>query len=66
MNEVFKLQENKSYNLRSGISLASRITHAADFGTDIMIASGPKLWKLRPDKLKHALTLSVFKAKIKT
>ena len=63
MKEVFNFQENESYNLRSGIHLASRNTHIADFGTDII---GPELWKLITDKIKHDSTLSAFKAKIKS
>ena len=66
MNEVFNFQENESYNLRSGIHLASRNTHTAHFGTDTISSLGPKLWKLIPDKIKHAPTLTVFKAEIKS
>ena len=66
MNEVFNFQENESYNLRSGINLASRNTHTAHFGTDTISSLGPKLWKLIPDKIKHAPTLTVFKAEIKS
>ena len=53
MNEVFNFQENESYNLWSGIHLASRNTHTAHFGTDTISSLGPKLWKLIPDKVKH-------------
>ena len=66
MNEVFNFQENESYNLRSGIHLASRNMHTAYFGTDTISSLGPKLWKLIPDKIKQASTLSAFKAKIKS
>ena len=66
MSEVFNFQENESYNLRSGIHLASRNTHTAHFGTDTISSLGPKLWKLIPDKIKHAPTLTVFKAEIKS
>ena len=66
MDEVFNFQENESYNLRSGIHLASRNTHTAHFGTDTISSLGPKLWKLIPDKIKHAPTLTVFKAEIKS
>ena len=66
MNEVFNFQGNESYNLRSDIHLASRNTHTAHFGTDTISSLGPKLWKLIPDKIKHASTLSAFKAKIKS
>ena len=66
MNEVFSFQENESYNLRSGIHLVSRNTHTAHFGTDTIFSLGPKLWKLIPDKIKHAPTLTVFKAEIRS
>ena len=66
MNEFFNFQENESYNLRSGIHLASRNMHTAHFGTDTISSLGPKLWKLIPDKIKHAPTLTVFKAEIKS
>ena len=58
MNEVFNFQENESYNLRSGIHLAIRKMHTTHFGTDTVSSLGPKLWKLIPDKIKHASTLS--------
>ena len=65
MNEVLNFQENGRYDLRSGIHLASRNMHTAYFGTDTISSLGPKLWKLIPDKIKYASTLSAFKAKIK-
>ena len=40
--------------------------HTAYFGTDTISTLGPKLWKLIPDKTKHASTLSAIKAKIKS
>ena len=40
--------------------------HTAHFGTDTISSLGPKLWKLIPDKIKHASTLSSFKARIKS
>ena len=55
MNQVFNFQEKESYILRYGIH----------FGTDTIYSLGPKLWKIIPDKIKYALTLSAFKAKIK-
>ena len=66
MNKVFNFQENESYNLRSGTHLPSRNMNTAHFGTDTISTLGPKLWKLIPDKIKHASTLSAFKAKIKS
>ena len=58
MNEVFNFQENESYNLRSDIHLVSRNMHTAHFGADTISSLGPKLGKLKPDKIKHASTLS--------
>ena len=54
MNDVFFFQENESYNLRSSIHLASKNMHTVHFGTDTISSLGPKLWKLIPDKIKHA------------
>ena len=61
MNRVFNFQANESYNLRSGIQLASRNMH-----TETISSLGTRLWKLIPDKIKHASTLSAFKVKIKS
>ena len=40
--------------------------HTAHFGTDTISSLGPKLWKQLADKIKHASTLSAFKANIKS
>ena len=40
--------------------------HTAHFGTDTKASSGPNLWKLISDKIKHASILSAFKAKDKS
>ena len=65
LNKVFNFEENESCNLRSGIYLASRNMHTRHFGTYTIFSSGPKSWKLISDKIKHASTLSTFKAKNK-
>ena len=66
MNEVFSFHENERYNFRSGMHLASRNMHTAHFDNDTISSLGPKLWNLIPGKIKHASTLSTFKAKIKS
>ena len=68
MHKVFNFQENESFNLRKGIHLASRNMHTKHFGADTkyLSSSGPNLWKLILDKIKHASILSVFKAKDKS
>ena len=43
MTEVISFHKNESYNLRSGMHLASRNTHTAHFGTDTMSSLAPKL-----------------------
>ena len=60
MNKVFNFEESERYNLRIG----SRNKNTAHFGTDRISSLGPKSWKLTPDKIKHASTLSAFKSKI--
>ena len=40
--------------------------NTAHFSTDTISNLGSKLWKLIPDKIKHALALSSFKAKTKS
>ena len=66
--EIFKVRNglsptimNKVFNFQ-----ASRNMHTAHFGTDTISSLGPKLWKLIPDKIKHASKLSAYKAKIKS
>ena len=66
MLEVFNFQENECYNLRKGIHLASRNMHTAHFSTDTISSSGPNLWKLISDQIKHSSILSTFKAKDKS
>ena len=45
--------------------MANRNMHTTHFGTDAISNLGPKIWKLIPDKIRNASTLSVFKSKIK-
>ena len=66
IKKVFNFQENERYILSSGIYLARRNIHTAHSGTDTISSLRPKLWKLISDKIKHASTLSAFKAKIKS
>ena len=66
MNKAFHFQENERYDLLSGIYLVDRNIYTAHFGTDTISSLGPELWKLIPDEINHASTLSVFKANIKS
>ena len=61
-HKIFNFQENRSYNLRKGIHLASRM-HTAHFGTGTISRPGLNLWKLISDKIKHSSILSALKAK---
>ena len=49
MKEVFILQENENYNLRSGRHLTNRNIHTAHFGNDTTTNLGPRIWKLVPN-----------------
>ena len=51
MNEVFTVQENENYNLRSATHVTNRNIHTVHFGTDTITNLGPKLWKLVPDEI---------------
>ena len=51
MNEVFNVQGNENYKLRSSIHLPSRSMHTAHFGIDTISSSRPNLWKLISDKV---------------
>ena len=52
-------------SLRSGIHLASRNMTTTLFGTETVSNVGAKIWPLLPDQLKSALSLEVFKSKVK-
>ena len=39
---------------------------SVSYGTECLRYLGPKIWKMLPDKLKQAASLSTFKAGIKT
>ena len=64
MNKAFQFQENDSYNSKSGIHLVSRNMYTEHCGSDSVSSLRLKLWKLIPDKIKHASTLSAFRANI--
>ena len=53
INEILNFQKSESYNLRSGIHLPSRNMHTAHFSSATISSSGPKLWKLVSDKIRH-------------
>ena len=56
----FLLQENKIYELRSGIHLPNRNMHTTHFGTGFVSNLRSKIWKLIPDKIKRCLNAISF------
>ena len=66
MKQVFISQENENNNLRGGTHLTNTNIHTAHFRPETITNLGPKLWKLVPDEIKNASSLSVFKSRIKT
>ena len=63
MKEVFIFQKNENYGklrrcTHRNRNIRNRNIHTAYFGTDTITNLGPKIWKIVPDKIKNALSLS--------
>ena len=62
---IRNLTAGENYNLRKGIYLASRNMRTILLGKERVSNVGAKLWPLLPDELKNALSMQVFKTKLK-
>ena len=65
MKEIFNFGDNSNYKLRSDTHLSRPIVHTTHFGTESITNLGAKIWKLAPQNIKEASSLSNFKNKIK-
>ena len=65
MRDIFLFQENENYNLRTGTHLTSRNIRTTLFVKEMVSNLGAKIWLLLPEELKNALSLQVFKNKLK-
>ena len=64
MNYIFRDTTNP-HNLRNKNPFQSTNVHSVFNGTETLLFRGPKTWALVPDFIKHSLTLTEFKSKIK-
>ena len=65
MKNVFHLNTNIPYNLRSRSELYSRNPKTVKYGTETISYLAPKIWSLVPNAIKSSKSLDVFKSKIK-
>ena len=65
MRDIFQFQQNENYNLRSGTHLDSNKMRTTLFGKETLSKAEVKIWSLLPKELRNALSLQVFKNKLK-
>ena len=64
MSDIFRLNENNSYNLRCGVNLNRRNRRTSKFGFETVSTSRAIIWNDLPAELKNAESLKIFKQKI--
>ena len=64
MKNVF-LRNSNPYNLRNNSEFRSSNIYSVYNGTETISYRGPKTWSLVSNDIKHAVSLSQFKSKIK-
>ena len=65
MNDILTLDENASYNLRSGVTVARRNIRTKKFGFETITTIGAVLWRNLPNDIKNSDSLNTFKHRIK-
>ena len=65
MNDVLTLDENASYNLRSGVTVTRRNIRTSKFGFETIITIRAVLWRNLPNDIKNSDSLNIFKHRIK-
>ena len=67
LTEVYeiKLDENASYNLRSGVTVTRRNIRTNKFGFETITTIGAVLWRNLPNDIKNSDSLNIFKHRIK-
>ena len=61
MSDIFSLSENRSYNLRSGVTVNRRNISTSKFGFETVSTIGAILGNDLPAELKNAKSLKFFK-----
>ena len=64
MNNIFKLREENSYNLRHVSEFSRPMINSVHHGTESISFLGTKIWDILPEKLKNIETLEVFRKEI--
>ena len=65
MNDIFKLREN-TYNLRNFHIFQTENPRSLKYGLDAIPYRSSQLWKQVPIDIREALSLTLFKNRIKT
>ena len=65
MNDILTLDENASYNLRSGVTITRRNIRTNKFGFDTITTIGAVLRRNLPNDIKNSDSLNIFKHRIK-
>ena len=63
MNNIFRLSENSSCNLRCGVTVNRRNIRTSQFGFETVSTIGTILWNDLSAELKNAKSLKIFKSK---
>ena len=65
MNDILTLDENASYNFRSGVTVTRRNIRTNKFGFETITTIGAVLWRNLPNDIKNSDSLNIFKHRIK-
>ena len=65
MDDILTLDQNTSYNLRSGVTVTRRNKRTNKFGFENISTIGAVLWGDLPIDIKNSDSLNIFKRKIK-
>ena len=65
MNDILTLDENASYNLRSGVTVTRSSIRTNKFGFETISTIGAVLWRNLPNDIKNPDSLNIFKHRIK-
>ena len=65
MNDIFKLRDEQTYNLRKLSQFYRPKVNSVYNGTESVSFLGPKIWDLVPNELKDIGNLAAFKKAIK-
>ena len=65
LNDVFPLNNQTRYNLRTNAHFATRTIRTVHYGDNSLRYLGPKIWEQVPSHMKEAESVEVFKSRIK-